>query len=238
MNLTKKQIADVCENLYKYCVEQIPQVENKKIIWFLNGSTLCNMLYNVKSIDDIDVSKQFNDYCYEFIRQPKGDIDITYTPNKKYVFDFLNENVFNFQQISEEKRTYNFVDHNSEINENDLNQICKMTTKNNFSFYAKKPQYLFLYKLKELLAVYNKELFENNIDAIYNKKKNIINDCRTLYNISISYCGISKTLDVINELPFLSGYLHELHDKDLDTYNKLLNNVFNVLETEEKRMKI
>ena len=179
---------------------------------------MCNILYNVKCIDDIEVTKQFNDNCYDFIRQPKGDIDIIYTPNRKYTFDLSNENIINYQNISEEQRTYNFVDHNSDINEKDLMQICKMTTKTGFSFYAKKPQYLFLYKLKELLSVFGKEILENNIDSINEKKKNIINDCKKLYNISISYCGLEETMKIINELPFTSGHLHELYENDLNNY--------------------
>ena len=132
------------------------------------------MLYNVKYINDEEVNEQFNDYCYDFIRQPKGDIDIAYTSDRSYKFDLSNENIKNFQDISEEQRTYNFVDSNSELKEEDLKQICKMTTKNGFSFYAKKPQYLFLYKLKELLAIFNKEILEGNYDDINKKRKNVV----------------------------------------------------------------
>ena len=80
--LEKEKIANICEELYKYCISEIPQVENDKLIWFLNGSTLCNMLYNVIYIDEVKVSEEFNNCCKDFIREPKGDIDITYTPSK------------------------------------------------------------------------------------------------------------------------------------------------------------
>lgn len=111
--ITKEEIASICENLYKECIKEIPQIENNKIIWILNGSTLCNMSYNVIYINDEKVIEEFNSYCYDFIRKPKGDIDITYTPDRKYKIDFNNENIQAFQEISEEQRTYNFVDHNS-----------------------------------------------------------------------------------------------------------------------------
>lgn len=232
--ISKEKIADICEELYNYCVSQIPQIENDKLIWFLNGSTLCNMLYNVRYIDGVEVNEQFNNYCYDFIRQPKGDIDITYTPDRRYKFDLSNEKIAEFQSISEEQRTYNFVDSNSELDERDLKQICKMTTKNGFSFYAKKPQYLFLYKFKEFLAIFNKEILENNYNEINKRKKNMINDVKILYNISISYCGNEETLKAIDELPNLSSYLHELYENDINSYKELLRVSLNLLTKEEQ----
>ena len=220
--LDKKQVADICECLYKHCVNQIPQMENGKLMWIMNGSTLCNILYNVTSIDGEPVSTSFNNACYDFIRQPKGDIDISYIPDRQYKFDLESEEVKKFQSISEEQRTYNFVDHNSELEDNDLKQICKMTTKNGFSFYAKKPQYIFLYKFREFLAVFNKEILINDIDAIIFKKKNIINDLKILYSIAINYCGRDKLEIVLEELPYISNYLHNLYEQDKKMYNNLI----------------
>ena len=236
-NLEKEKIANICENLYKYCVSVIPQVENGKLVWLLNGSTLCNMLYNVEYIDDTLVSEEFNNYCKDFIRQPKGDIDITYTPNRRFKLDFESPAVLDFQNISVEQRTYNFVDHNSEICDDDLKQICKMTTKSGFSFFAKKPQYLFLHKLEELMAVYNKELLDNNFDEIYRKKKNIINDVKNLYNISLSYCGYEETLNVINTLPNMSTYLHQLYKENKNDYDLLLNTTLNLITDDEQKIR-
>jgi len=233
--MNKELIANICEKLYMYCISQIPQIENDKLIWILNGSTLCNILYNVKYIDGEEINEQFNNYCYEFIRQPKGDIDITYTDDRKYKFDLSNEFIKNFQAISEEQRTYNFVDSNSILTEEDLKQVCKMTTKNGFSFYAKKPQYLFLYKFKEFLAIFNKEILAGNCGEINNKRKNMLNDVRTLYNISIFYCGNVETLKVINELPNISGYLHELHENDINEYEELLNTALNIFTQDEQK---
>lgn len=237
-NLSKEQIADTCEELLVYCVNEIPQIENDKLIWLLNGSTLCNMLYNVKYINDEEINEELNSCCYDFIRQPKGDIDITYTPDRRYKFDLSNTSVVKFQSISEEERTYNFVDSNSELKEEDLKQVCKMTTKKGFSFYAKKPQYLFLYKLKEFLAIFNKEILEENYAEINKKKKNMLNDVKILYNISISYCGYEETLKVIDDLPNISSYLHEIHEKDISSYEKLLNAALNLLEKNAKIKRI
>ena len=222
-NLDKKQAADICEDLYKYCVSQIPQMENGKLIWIMNGSTLCNILYNVISIDGESVSNTFNESCYDFIRQPKGDIDITYVADRSYKFDLESKEIKRFQSISEEQRTFNFVDHNSELTDDELKIICKMTTKNGFSFYAKKPQYIFLYKFREFLAVFNKEILSNDLNSIIMKKKNIINDLKNLYNIAINYCGAEELEAVLEELPNISNYLHELYKNDRDMYNKLIN---------------
>jgi len=235
--LEKEKIANICEELYKYCISKMPQVENDKLIWFLNGSTLCNMLYNVRYIDGTSVSEEFNNYCKDFIRQPKGDIDITYTPDRRYKFDLNNPNIVAFQEISEEQRTYNFVDSNSGLNETDLEQICKMTTKNGFVFYAKKPQYLFLYKLKEFIAIFNKEILENDIDEINRKKKNMLNDVKNLYNISLAYCGYEQTLSVINNLPNISGYLHNLYEENKNDYDLLLNTAMNLITKIEQKIR-
>ena len=237
-NLSKETIADACEKLYMYCISIIPQVENNKLIWLLNGSTLCNILYNVRFIDGVEVSDEFNNFCKNFIRQPKGDIDITYIPDRRYKFDLDNPNVVAFQKLSEEQRTYNFVDSNSELNEEDLKQICKMTTKSGFSFYAKKPQYLFLYKLKEFVAIFNKEILENDIDEINKKKKNILNDVKNLYNISVSYCGYKETLNVINNLPKISDYLHKLYEDNKKGYDILINSSMNLIINKEQKIRI
>ena len=194
------------------------------------------MLYNVRYIDEVKVSEEFNNCCKAFIRHPKGDIDITSTPGKKYKFDLENPNVVAFQEISEEHRTYNFVHSNSELNETDLEQICKMTTKNGFSFYAKKTQYLFLYKLKEFIAIFNKEILDNNIDEINKNKKNMLKDVKNLYNISLAYCGYEETLRVINDLTNISNYLHSLYEENKNDYNILLSATLNLIINKKQRI--
>ena len=235
--IEKEKISNICEDLYKYCLNQIPQVENNKIIWILNGSTLCNILYNVESIDDKLVSKEFNDLCFEYIRQPKGDIDITYIADRPYKFNLNSKEIKEFQNVSKEQRTYNFVDSNSELTNEDLKQLCKMTTKNGLSFYAKKPQYIFIYKFKELLDIYNKEILTNNINLIISNNNNIINDLKCLYNISLNYCSELELIETINKLPYISNYLNNLYNNNYEKYNELLNKGLSIITTEQKNKK-
>lgn len=226
----KENIANICENLYKECLNEIPQFENNELIWILNGSTLCNLLYNVVKIDGQDVSNEFTKYCYEFIRQPKGDIDITYKADRPFKFDLNNKYIKEFQLISEEQRTYNFVDSNSELSGNDFDELCTMETKNGLYFVAKKPQYLFLYKFKEFLAVYNKEILNGDLDSIINKKKNIINDVANLYNIALSYCGQEIINDVLNNLINISSSLKEFYEKNTDEYYELIKSSLKIID--------
>ena len=107
-----------------------------------------------------------------------------------------------------------------------------MTTKSNFSFYAKKPQYLFIYKFKEFLAIFNKEILSGDIDSIVLKKKNIINDIIALYNIAINYCGIEELETTIDQLPNISEYLHQLNNKDKIMYNELIKKGLNIITSE------
>lgn len=227
--MDKQKIADICENLYKNCVMQIPQIEDGKIIWFMNGSTVCNILCNVVEIDGISVSKEFNNACYSFVRIPKGDIDITYVADRPYIFDLTSVAISDFQSISEEKRTYNFVDSNSEIEEEDLNQLCFMKTKSGFSFYVKQPQYLFLYKFKEFLALFHNEILLEDIDAICLKKKNVIADVKNLYAIANEYCGETEIFKSLEKLPNISDYMNTL-SSDNDKYINLIEKAFSLID--------
>ena len=229
-NIDKKQcIANTCENLYKECLREIPQFENDELIWVLNGSTLCNFLYNVDKIDGKNVSEEFKKHCYEFIRQPKGDIDITYKADRPFKFDLSNKYIIDFQSISEERRTYNFVDHNSELSKNDFRELCTMETKNGLRFVAKKPQYLFLYKFKEFLAVYNKEIISGDLKSITNKKKNILSDVTVLYNIALAYCGQDELNSVLNNLINISSSLKEIYEKNTDDYYELIEESLKII---------
>lgn len=219
----KINIANICENLYKECLREIPQFENGELIWILNGSTLCNFLYNVVKIDGINVSEEFRNSCYEFIRQPKGDIDITYKAGRNYKFDFNNKYIIDFQRISEEQRTYNFVDSNSELSEDDFEELCTMETKSGLVFIAKKPQYLFLYKFKEFLAIFSEEILNNDLNAISNKKKNILSDVVNLYNIGLTYCKEDELLKLFSKLPIISSYLKGIYEEDSNKFNELID---------------
>lgn len=232
--MNKQFIDDVCENLYKDSVKQIPQVEDGKIIWFMNGSTVCNILYNVVEIDGVSVSKEFNNACYSFVRVPKGDIDITYVADRPYIFDLSSVAISEFQNISEEKRTYNFVDSNSEMDEQDLNQLCFMKTKNGFSFYVKQPQYLFLYKFKEFLALFHDEILLGDVDAIGLKKKNVISDVKNLYAIANEYCGEVEIFKSLKKLPDISDYMNTL-SSDRDKYVTLIEKAFSLIDVDVSR---
>ena len=228
--ITKEEIANTCENLYKECLREIPQYQNGKLIWILNGSTLCNMLYNVVKIDDKYVSDEFRKFSYEFIRQPKGDIDITYRIDVKFKLDFDNKYIKAFQNISEEVRTYNFVDHNSEINDDDFKELCTMETKNGLKFVAKRPEYLFLYKFKEFLAVFSNEIFNHNIEPINQAKKNIINDVSVLYKIAISYFSKEQINDLFTILINKSSYLNKLYNHNPKEYEQLIKEALEIID--------
>lgn len=228
--ISKEKIASICENLYKECLREIPQYQGGELIWILNGSTLCNMLYNVIKIDDKYVSDEFRKYSYEFIRQPKGDIDITYRKDIKYKFDFDNKYIKAFQDISEEVRTYNFVDQNSEITSDDLKELCLMETINGLKFVAKRPEYLFLYKFKELLSIFHKEILTGDIDSINKGKKNILNDVSVLYKIAIFYSSKEQIGDLLSSLINKSSYLNKLYSNNPKEYEQLIKQALEIIE--------
>ena len=236
--INKEFIANTCENPYKECLKEIPQIENNNLIWILNGSTLCNFLYNVTKINNINVSEKFNKNCYDFIRQTKGDIDITYRNDRPYKFDLKNKYIKEFQKISEEQRTYNFVDSNSELKEADFEELCKMETKNGLKFIAKKPQYLFLYKFKEFIAIFHNEILEENIETIKNKKKNIIPDVTNLYDIAIPYCGIEELNKTINKLKDISETLNKIYKEDKNKYYKIIEKALLITYKNQKKKMI
>lgn len=70
--MNKEEIANICENLYRYCVGVIPQIDNNEIIWILNGSVLSNILYNVDYINDDIVSKEFKSVAMNLLELLKG----------------------------------------------------------------------------------------------------------------------------------------------------------------------
>ena len=233
----KEYIADVCENLYMECLREIPQFENDELIWILNGSTLCNFLYNVVKIDGQAVNDEFRKNCYAFIRQPKGDIDISYKADRPYKFDLNNKYIKEFQTISEEQRTYNFVDSNSELSEKDFDELCTMETKNEFCFVAKKPQYLFLYKFKEFLAVFNQEILNGDLSSIISKKKNILSDVVSLYNIALSYCGQDEINNLLDNLINISSSLKTIYEKNSSEYYELIDLSFKIINDINNRKK-
>ena len=139
--------------------------------------------------------------------------------------------------ISEEQRTYNFVDSNTELSESDFDELCTMETKNGLRFVAKKPQYLFLYKFKELLAVFDKELLNDDLNSISSKKKNILSDVVSLYNIALSYCGQDEINNVINNLINISSSLKEIYDNNDKDYYELIEASLKIIDDLNNRKK-
>ena len=218
-----KNISNICENLYASCLKQIPQFENGELLLVLNGSVLCNILANIETINDSSISDSLKKKLSDFVRIPKGDIDICYKPDREYKFDLNSNEVWDFYAISDEQRTYNFVDSNSELTEDDINQLCKYKTIHGLEFYAKMPQYIFLYKFKEYVAMFHEEILNNELDKILEKRKNIIDDAKKLYEISCEYYGSEDSIRLLNDkLKDISDFFHELYEKDKVQYNNLI----------------
>lgn len=229
-------ISNICENLYLKLLSEVPQMENDEIIWILNGSVLCNILSNVEEINNKIVSDKLKKKFEKFVRNPKGDIDICYKADRVYKFDLNSKEVLDFYSISDEKRTYNFVDSNSELIADDIAQLCKYKTSNGLEFYAKMPQYLFLYKFKEFVAIFHNELLINDIDTINLKRKNIIHDVNALYEISCEYYGLDNTHNLLFEkLKDISGFFHDLYESEEPNYNILIESTLKIISDFKKR---
>lgn len=225
-----KDISLICENLYSKLLTEIPQCENNELIWILNGSVLCNILANVEFINNEYVDTDLKKLFAKFTRNPKGDIDISYKAGRPYKFDLSSKEVQNFYSISEEQRTYDFVDSNSTLTETDIEELCRYQTANRLEFYAKKPQYIFLYKFREFVAMFHNELLINDLDIILQKKKNIIRDTSILYEISCKYFGYENTNDLLfQKLKDVSGYFHELYKKNQDEYMMMIKKTLEII---------
>lgn len=232
VKMEKQNIADICENALKKLLELNPQIANDKLIWILNGSTLSNFLCNIDTIDGIKVPDEFKEKAFNFIRQPKGDIDILYTEGKKFNRGFEYPEIKDYQNISAEQSDYNFVDHNGLIEDCDINELCEYTTINVLKFIAKKPQYLFYYKYKELLAIHHKDILSNNLDSL--KQGNILNDVISLYEIATLYCGEEEVQELMNNIYNNSKTLRDIYIENPEIYKQLLECSFNIIRTNNK----
>jgi hypothetical protein len=65
----------------------------------------------------------------------------------------------------------------------------------------------------------------------------MLNDVKYLYNISVSYCGYEETLNVINNLSNISGYLHNLYEENKNDYDLLLNTAMNLITNVEQKIR-
>lgn len=109
-----------------------------------------------------------------------------------------------------------------------------MKTKNGFSFYVKQPQYLFLYKFKEFLALFHDEILLGDVDAIGLKKKNVISDVKNLYAIANEYCGEVEIFKSLKKLPDISDYMNTL-SSDRDKYVTLIEKAFSLIDVDVSR---
>lgn len=235
--MEKKLISDICENLYRKCLEEIPQFKEGKIYWILNGSVLCNILGNVKKIDDELVSPELKQLFKDFVRIPKGDIDICYRPVRPYKFDLNSNEARKFYEISKEQRTYNFVDSNDELDDDIIITLSCYETENGLRFYAKKPQYIFLYKFRELVSENIDEIINANLELINLKNKNIINDTIKLFAISKYFYGYENTKNmVIDNLYLISNKLMKLRVNNEQDYYNIIDKAF-VIINQKSRIK-
>ena len=233
--MDKQLIADTCENVLKKLLKINPQVEQGKLIWLLNGSTMSNILCNIDAIDGVKVSDEFRENAYGFVRQPKGDIDILYTKNLEFNGGFEYKEIQDYQNISKEQRDYNFIDHNGLIENCDINELCEYRTINGLTFIAKKPQYLLYYKFKELCACYYDDILKGNIDAIPNE--NIVNDVTNLYNISVVCCSEKEVQELISNVYTNSGILHEMYNDNPNLYEQIIESALNIIKNKINNIK-
>ncbi len=234
-----EKISEICENLYSKLLEEIPQTENGEILWILNGSVLCNILANVEKINDKTLSNDLKKKFKKFVRVPKGDIDICYKADRPYKFDLTSSEVHDFYLISEEIRTYNFVDSNSELSDEDIKQLCKYRTTNGLEFYAKMPQYIFMYKFKEFVSMFHDEILNRDLDSILLRRKNIIRDASILYEISIEYFGLENTNTLLfDHLKETSSYFYEQYENSKTEYKNIIDKSLEaILPFEHKKTK-
>lgn len=219
----EKNLSDICENVIKQAMLENEQISDNQINWVMNGSTVCNVLCNVKRIDDMIVSDKFTKEAKTFVRAPKGDLDISYAENFRFKINLSSSSVIEYQKISKEQRTYNFVDHNNILDDNEISQICKMETNSGLIFLVKKPQYIFAYKLRELVAKNIGLIFQNKFEEIDNN--NILRDSIILYNIASEYCSKKEIIDVIFELYKISSILKGIKEENNEQYEKIINNM-------------
>ena len=165
------------------------------------------------------------------MRCPKGDLDFTFKQGQNIstkLIDFNSPEIQNFYNISKEHRTNSFIDHNSIITEEDLNEIYFAEMHSGLKLYIKTPDNLFKYKLREYFAF---KIF--NIDDERNKQN--FRDISILYRLSVLWVGEVATNSIIDNIRYCSRTMHDLYIENNDLYQKEITNIKNkllkVLET-------
>lgn len=221
--IDKKEIVKKCEDVIKYVSKITPQIQNGEINWILNGSVVCNILCNIKTINGEVVSNDFTAIAEKFLRQPKGDLDFTFREGQNIstkLIDFDSQEIQGFYSISKEHRTYNFIDHNGIINERDLNEIAFAETRSGLKLYIKTPDNLFKYKLKDYFA-------SKFIDKDDERNKQNLHDLTVLYCLSILWIGAENTNSIIDNIRCYSQIMHNLYIEDSTLYQKEIIDIKN-----------
>ena len=223
--MDKREIVKRCEDVIEYVSRITPQVQNGEINWILNGSVICNILCDIKSINGETVPNDFTEIAEEFVRRPKGDLDFSFKQDQNIstkLIDFDSPEIQNFYNISKERRTYNFIDHNSIINEEDLNEICLAEMYNGLKLYIKTPDNLFKYKLKDYFSA-------KFIDKDNERNKQNFQDISILYRLSILWVGQETTNSIIDNIRYCLGIMHNLYIEDSALYQEEIADIKNKL---------
>lgn len=223
--IDKREIVKRCEDVIEYVSRITPQVQNGEINWILNGSVICNILCDIKSINGETVPNDFTEIAEEFVRQPKGDLDFSFKQGQNIstkLIDFDSPEIQNFYNIAKEHRTYNFIDHNSTITEEDLNEICLAETHSGLILYIKTPDNLFKYKLKDYFSA-------KFIDKDNERNKQNFQDISILYRLSILWVGQETTNSIIDNIRYCSGIMHNLYIENSALYHKKITDIKNKL---------
>jgi hypothetical protein len=166
------------------------------------------------------------------VRQPKGDLDISHADDYHFKVSFSNKNVKEYQEISKENRTYNFIDNNNILEEQEIGQLCKMETKSGLVFLAKKPEYIFMYKLRELLVTNFESILEFNYGKI--ESKNLLRDVEILFCLACIYAGYDRVVYLIYGTHDFSATMNKIKNDDPQKYDNIVTNVISYLELNSK----
>lgn len=223
--IDKKEIVKRCEDVINYVSKITPQIQNGEISWILNGSVVCNILCDINTINEDAVSNEFTVTAEEFVRHPKGDLDFTFREGQNIstrLIDFDSQEIQGFYNISKEHRTYNFIDHNGTITEEDLNEIALVETHSGLKLYIKTPDNLFKYKLKDYFS-------SKFIDKDDKRNNQNLHDLTVLYRLSILWIGAENTNSIIDNIRCCSQIMHNLYIEDSTLYQKEIVDIKNKL---------
>lgn len=103
-----------------------------------------------------------------------------------------------------------------------------METQNGLIFFAKRPEYLFIFKLRELVDLNFESVLSYNYDTIENK--NLLKDVEALFCLACTYAGHDRVINLINDISDCSSIMQKMKSEELEKHNKILNAVTKYLE--------